>query len=210
TNGTVAAGMVLRGGTARTASPDTVRHESLVTARDRLSRGRTIWFTGLSGSGKSSVAMLVEQKLLEKGVPAYVLDGDNLRHGLNADLGFSMVDRAENLRRLAHVATLLADSGQIVLVPAISPLAEHRELARRVHADAGVDFFEVFCDTPLDDCERRDPKGLYAKARAGLITHFTGIDSPYQRPKNPDLRLTPDRTPDELAASVIDLLERRE
>ena len=152
-----------------------------------------MWFTGLSGSGKSSVAMLVEQKLLEKGVPAYVLDGDNLRHGLNADLGFSMADRAENQRRLAHVAAILADSGQVVLVPAISPLEEHRALARQVTTEAGLDFFEVFCDTPLEDCERRDPKGLYAKARAGEITHFTGIDSPYQRPKNPDLRLTPDR-----------------
>jgi bifunctional enzyme CysN/CysC len=206
TNGTVAAGMVLRDVSARTSSPDTVRHQSLVTVEDRVSRGRTVWFTGLSGSGKSSVAMLVEQKLLERGFPAYVLDGDNLRHGLNADLGFSMADRAENLRRLAHVATLLADSGQVVLVPAISPLAEHRELARKVHNDAGFEFFEVFCDTPLEDCERRDPKGLYAKARAGLITHFTGIDSPYQRPKNPDLRLTHDHTPDELAQKVLDLL----
>ena len=209
TNRTVAAGMVLRDGSARSSSPNTVHHQSLVTAADRVMRGRTVWFTGLSGSGKSSVAMLVEQKLLEKGVPAYVLDGDNLRHGLNADLGFSMADRADNLRRLAYVATLLADSGQVVLVPAISPLAEHRELARRVHTEAGCDFFEVFCDTPLEDCERRDPKGLYAKARAGEITHFTGIDSPYQRPKNPDLRLTPDRTPDELAAMVIELLESR-
>ncbi|MCV7170278.1 sulfate adenylyltransferase subunit CysN [Mycobacterium manitobense] len=210
TNGTVAAGMVLRDNRNDVASPNTVRHESLVSTQDRLTRGRTVWFTGLSGAGKSSVAMLVEQKLLEKGVPAYVLDGDNLRHGLNADLGFSMADRAENLRRLAHVATLLADSGQIVLVPAISPLEEHRELARRVHTGAGTDFFEVFCDTPLEDCERRDPKGLYKKARAGEITHFTGIDSPYQRPKNPDLRLTSDHTPDELAAMVIDLLESRE
>ena len=209
TNGTVAAGMVLRDVSAQTASPNTVRHQSLVTAADRSARGRTVWFTGLSGSGKSSVAMLVERKLLEKGVPAYVLDGDNLRHGLNADLGFSMADRAENLRRLAHVATLLADCGNIVLVPAISPLTEHRALARTVHADAGFDFVEVFCDTPLADCERRDPKGLYAKARAGEITHFTGIDSPYQRPKNPDLRLTPDRTLDEQAQLVIDLLEMR-
>ncbi len=209
TNGTVAAGMVLRDVSAHTASPNTVRHQSLVTAEDRLSRGRTVWLTGLSGAGKSSVAMLVEQKLLEKGVPAYVLDGDNLRHGLNADLGFSMADRAENLRRLAHVATLLADSGQIVLVPAISPLAEHRALARKVHDEAGFEFFEVFCDTPLKECERRDPKGLYAKARAGEITHFTGIDSPYQRPKTPDLRLTPDRTPDEMAQQVIDLIELR-
>lgn len=207
TNGTVAAGMVLRDVSARTPSPNTVRHRSLVTAQDRPPRGKTVWFTGLSGSGKSSVAMLVERKLLEKGISAYVLDGDNLRHGLNADLGFSMADRAENLRRLSHVATLLADCGHLVLVPAISPLAEHRALARKVHADAGIDFFEVFCDTPLQDCERRDPKGLYAKARAGEITHFTGIDSPYQRPKNPDLRLTPDRSIDGQAQEVIDLLE---
>lgn len=207
TNGTVAAGMVLRDVSARTPSPNAVRHRSLVTAQDRPPRGKTVWFTGLSGSGKSSVAMLVERKLLEKGISAYVLDGDNLRHGLNADLGFSMADRAENLRRLSHVATLLADCGHLVLVPAISPLAEHRALARKVHADAGIDFFEVFCDTPLQDCERRDPKGLYAKARAGEITHFTGIDSPYQRPKNPDLRLTPDRSIDEQAQEVIDLLE---
>ncbi|OBG26762.1 adenylyl-sulfate kinase [Mycobacterium sp. 852002-51057_SCH5723018] len=209
TNGTVAAGMVLRDVSAQAASPNTVRHKSLVTATDRASRGSTVWLTGLSGAGKSSVAMLVEQKLLEKGLPAYVLDGDNLRHGLNADLGFSMADRAENLRRLAHVATLLADSGQTVLVPAISPLAEHREMARNVHAEAGVDFVEVFCDTPLADCEKRDPKGLYAKARAGEITHFTGVDSPYQRPKNPDLRLTPESSLEEQAQSIIDLMESR-
>ena len=208
-NGTVAAGMVLREVLAHKASPNTVRHESLVTAEDRGIRGRTVWLTGLSGAGKSSVAVLVEQKMLEKGIPTYVLDGDNLRHGLNADLGFSMADRAENLRRLAHVATLLADSGQIVLVPAISPLAEHRAMARKVHDDAGFEFFEVFCDTPIAECERRDAKGLYAKARAGEITHFTGIDSPYQRPKNPDLRLTPDRSLDDMAQSVIDLLEAR-
>jgi bifunctional enzyme CysN/CysC len=208
TNGTVAAGMV-RDTTPvanRSATPNTVRHQSLVSAEDRLTKGRTLWFTGLSGSGKSSVAVLVEQKLLERGCPAYVLDGDNLRHGLNADLGFSMADRAENLRRLAHIACLMADSGLTVLVPAISPLEEHRALARAVHTSQGFEFFEVFLDTPLQDCERRDPKGLYAKARAGEITHFTGIDSPYQRPKNPDLRLTPDHTPDELAQFVIDLL----
>ncbi|MDA4105713.1 adenylyl-sulfate kinase [Mycolicibacterium holsaticum] len=209
TNGTVAAGMVLPHVASRTSSPNTVRHESLCTAADRLSTGRTVWFTGLSGSGKSSIAVRVEQKLLEKGIPAYVLDGDNLRHGLNADLGFSMADRAENQRRLAHVAALLAESGQVVLVPAISPLEEHRALARRVTNEAGLDFFEVFCDTPLEDCERRDPKGLYAKARAGEITHFTGIDSPYQRPKNPDLRLTPEQSVDEHADMVVELLESR-
>ena len=211
TNGTVAAGMVrdTTPAATRAATPNAVRHQNLVTAEDRLSRGSTVWFTGLSGSGKSSVAMLVEQKLLESGRPAYVLDGDNLRHGLNADLGFTMADRAENLRRLAHIATLLADSGQIVLVPAISPLEEHRALARRVHEDQGYDFFEVFCDTPLQDCERRDPKGLYAKARRGEITHFTGIDSPYQRPKNPDLRLTPDCAVEELAQRVIDMIDAK-
>lgn len=209
TNGTVAAGMVLRDVSGRVASPNTVRHESLVTAADRLSKGRTVWLTGLSGAGKSSVAMRVEQLLLERGTPAYVLDGDNLRHGLNADLGFSMADRAENLRRLAHVATLLADSGQIVLVPAISPLIEHRQLARQVHTDAGFDFIEVFCDTPLEDCEQRDPKGLYAKARAGLITHFTGIDSPYQRPRNPDVRLTPQDSVDTQARQVVAAIDSR-
>ena len=211
TNVTVAAGMVrdTTPAASRTASPNTVRHQSLVSAADRLTQGRTVWFTGLSGSGKSSVAVLVEQILLEHGNPAYILDGDNLRHGLNADLGFSMADRAENLRRLAHVATLMADAGLTVLVPAISPMSEHREAARAVHADAGIEFFEVFVDTPLEDCERRDPKGLYAKARRGEITHFTGIDSPYQRPRDPDLRLTPEYTAAELAHQVIDLLESR-
>jgi bifunctional enzyme CysN/CysC len=208
TNGTVAAGMVLRDVSAQAASPNTVRHKSSAAA-DARTRGKTVWFTGLSGSGKSSVAMLVEQKLLETDTPAYVLDGDNLRHGLNADLGFSMADRAENLRRIAHVAALLADSGQIVLVPAISPLAEQRALARQVHADAGLDFVEIFCDTPIDECERRDPKGLYAKARAGQITQFTGIDSPYQPPTNPELRLTPDDSVEEQAQRIVDLLRSR-
>ncbi len=208
TNGTVAAGMVLRDVSAQAASPNTVRHKSSSVGEART-RGKTVWFTGLSGSGKSSVAMLVEQTLLESGTPAYVLDGDNLRHGLNADLGFSMADRAENLRRLAHVAALLADSGQVVLVPAISPLAEQRELARKVHDDAGLDFVEVYCDTPIDECERRDPKGLYAKARAGEITQFTGIDSPYQPPTNPELRLTPEHIVEEQAQRVVDLLRSR-
>jgi len=211
TNVTVAAGMVRDTAPAatRTATPNTVRHQSLVTSGERLTMGRTLWFTGLSGSGKSSIAVLAEQSLLEQGSPAYILDGDNLRHGLNADLGFTMADRAENLRRLAHIATLMADAGLTVLVPAISPLEEHRELARKVHSEAGIEFFEVFVDTPLADCELRDPKGLYARARAGEITHFTGIDSPYQRPKNPDLRLTPDHTAAQLAEQVVALLESR-
>ena len=170
TNGTVAAGMILPHVTARTSSPNTVRHESLCKAEDRLSKGRTVWFTGLSGSGKSSVAMLVEQKLLEKGVPAYVLDGDNLRHGLNADLGFSMADRAENQRRLAHVAAILADSGQVVLVPAISPLEEHRALARQVTTDAGPRLLRGVLRHPAgglrDDATRRGCTPRRAPARS--------------------------------------------
>ena len=211
TNVTVAAGMVRETAPAskRTASPNAMRQRSLLTPADRLAKGRTVWFTGLSGSGKSSVATVTERMLIERGTPTYILDGDNMRHGLNSDLGFTMADRAENLRRLAHVATLMADAGLTVLVPAISPLREHRELARGLHDNAGIEFFEVFVDTPLEDCERRDPKGLYAKARRGEITHFTGIDSPYQRPQNPDLRLMTQDPVDELAAQVIGLLGPR-
>ncbi|QWF85326.1 adenylyl-sulfate kinase [Amycolatopsis sp. CA-230715] len=211
TNGTVGAGMVLPDSArdderAPTASPNVVRHASLVGPEDRQALGATMWFTGLSGSGKSSIAMAAERDLLAHGRPAFVLDGDNLRHGLNADLGFSLRDRAENLRRLAHVAALIAASGQIVLVPAISPLAEHRELARQVHFDAGVAFFEVHVDTPLEICERRDPKGLYAKARAGEISDFTGIGSPYEAPDDPDLRLDHTLGSADQAARLISLL----
>jgi bifunctional enzyme CysN/CysC len=191
---------------ARTASPNVTRHPSLVGACDRCSEGATIWFTGLSGSGKSTVAMAAEQLLLSRGRPAFVLDGDNLRHGLNADLGFSLADRTENLRRIAHVAALIAGSGQVVLVPAISPLAEHRELAERVHRDAGLDFYEVHVDTPLEICEERDCKGLYAKARAGEIEYFTGITSPYEAPADPDLRIVPDRDPTGQAAQILALV----
>jgi bifunctional enzyme CysN/CysC len=192
-------------------SPDVVWQRTETTREGRWRAlghpGVTVWLTGLPASGKSTLAAAAEAKLLAAGRSAYLLDGDNLRHGLNADLGFSMADRAENQRRLAHIAAILADSGQVVLVPAISPLEEHRELARQVTTAAGLSFFEVFMDTPIEDCERRDPKGLYAKARAGEITHFTGIDSPYQRPKDPDLHLTPEFSIDELADRVIELLE---
>ncbi|MGQ0481838.1 MAG: adenylyl-sulfate kinase [Pseudonocardia sp.] len=213
---TVGAGMVLPSPSAlrderneaseaeRTAG-EVSRHSSLVDARQRLSVGATVWFTGLSGSGKSSVAVLAERKLLAAGRPAYVLDGDNLRLGLNADLGFSMADRTENLRRIAHVACLLAEAGLVVLVPTISPLAEHRELARSIHAGAGIDFREVYLDTPLAVCEERDPKGLYARARAGEIAEFTGISSPYEPPTHPDLRLAHDRPPDELADRLVEV-----
>lgn len=177
-------------------------------ARDaRLSRGATVWFTGLSGSGKSTVAAICEQRLLGTGRPAYLLDGDNLRHGLNGDLGFSADDRRENIRRVGEVARLFADAGAIVLVPVISPYRADRAQARAVHQEVGLLFFEVFVDTPIDVCETRDPKGLYAKARAGEIKGFTGIDDPYEAPTAPELRLTPDDgTAEQQASRVLALL----
>jgi bifunctional enzyme CysN/CysC len=178
-------------------------------ARDaRLSRGATVWFTGLSGSGKSTVAALCELRLLGVGRPAYLLDGDNLRHGLNGDLGFSATDRSENIRRVGEVARLFADAGLVALVPVISPYRVDRAHARAAHQEVGLPFFEVFVDTPIDVCETRDPKGLYAKARAGEIKGFTGIDDPYEAPVEPELRLTPeDGTANELASRVLALLD---
>jgi bifunctional enzyme CysN/CysC len=186
------------------ASPDTVWHPGLVARSARGTAGATVWFTGLSGSGKSTVAHAVERRLVDAGRPAYVLDGDNLRHGLNGDLGFSADDRAENVRRVAHVARLFADAGVIALVPLISPLRAHRELSRVLHTEAGLPFLEVYVDTPLEECERRDVKGLYARARAGEIRGFTGIDDPYEAPDAPDLRLVPaDGDAETMAALVI-------
>ena len=174
---------------------------------DRPFRGATVWLTGLSGSGKSTVAVEVERRLVAAGRPAYVLDGDNLRHGLNADLGFGDDDRAENVRRVSEVARLLADAGVVALVPVISPFRAGRERARAIHDEAGVRFVEVFVDTPIEVCEQRDPKGLYKKARAGELPGFTGIDSPYEPPVSPDLVLTPDDgDPAAQAARVLDLL----
>jgi bifunctional enzyme CysN/CysC len=173
--------------------PDNVVwHEGAVARADRSSVGATVWFTGLSGSGKSTVAVAVERSLVAAGRPAYLLDGDNLRHGLNADLGFSAEDRTENIRRVGEVARLFADAGVVALVPVISPYRADRARARQIHEALGLPFVEVFVDTPLALCEARDPKGLYARARAGEITGFTGIDDPYEAPEAPDLRLTPD------------------
>jgi bifunctional enzyme CysN/CysC len=178
-----------------------------VTRDARLSRGATVWFTGLSGSGKSTVAAICEQRLLGVGRPAYLLDGDNLRHGLNGDLGFSAVDRTENIRRVGEVARLFADAGVIALVPVISPYRADREQARSTHRGMGIPFFEVFVDTPIEVCETRDPKGLYAKARAGELKGFTGIDDPYEAPAEPELRLTPDDgTAEDQASRVLALL----
>jgi bifunctional enzyme CysN/CysC len=170
-------------------------------------RGATVWLTGLSGSGKSTVAVELERRLVLAGRPAYILDGDNLRHGLNADLGFSDDDRAENVRRVGEVARLLADAGVVALVPVISPFRAGRDAIRAKHEDAGVPFLEVFVDTPLELCEQRDPKGLYKKARAGELRGFTGIDSPYEPPSSPELVLTPgDGDPSQQAERVLALL----
>lgn len=165
--------------------------------------GMTLWLTGLSGSGKSTVAVELEQQLIAARKPAYLLDGDNLRFGLNGDLGFSADDRDENVRRVAHVARLFADAGMIAIVPLISPYRAARQLARELHEAAGLPFAEVFVDTPLAICEARDPKGLYKKARAGEITGMTGIDDPYEAPLTPEYRVTPD---DGSAAEIAELL----
>ncbi len=184
-----------------------VWHEGAVARADRGAAGATVWFTGLSGSGKSTVAVEVERALVAAGRPAYLLDGDNVRHGLNADLGFSAGDRTENIRRVGEVARLFADAGVVALVPVISPYRADRDRARAIHDAVGLPFVEVFVDTPLAVCEQRDPKGLYAKARAGEISGFTGIDDPYEAPEAPDLRLTPDDgTPAAQAARVLALL----
>ena len=205
TNRTVAAGMILARETGR--RNEIVWHSSAVERAERASAGATLWLTGLSGSGKSTIAVELERRLVDSGRPAYLLDGDNLRHGLNADLGFSDADRRENIRRVAEVAALFADAGVVVVVSLISPFAEQRELARQVHADRGLPFGEIFVDTPLEVCERRDPKGLYARARAGEIRDFTGIDSPYERPEHADVVITPeDGTPAEVATRILEAL----
>lgn len=187
-------------------APNVVWHETSVTRAQRWGRhrlsGATVWFTGLSGSGKSTLANAVAAALLDAGRPAYVLDGDNVRHGLNAGLGFSAVDRAENVRRVGEVAKLMADAGLVALVPVISPYRTDRDRVRAAHEAAHLPFVEIFVDTPLSLCEERDPKGLYAKARAGELTGMTGIDDPYEAPDRPELRLEPgDLTA--LAATVI-------
>src|SRR5690606_26334270 len=183
-------------------------HDGEVGRADRPTLGATVWLTGLSGSGKSTVAVALERLLVQAGRPSYRLDGDNLRLGLNADLGFSAADRDENVRRAGEVARLLADAGVVAIVPLISPYRAGRDRARAVHAEAGVPFVEVFVDTPIELCEQRDPKGLYAKARAGEITGFTGIDDPYEAPEAPELVLTPaDGAPEAQAARVLALLD---
>jgi bifunctional enzyme CysN/CysC len=206
TNNTVAAGMIT--GPSQKDSK-VVWHSGSVQRADRASQGMTVWLTGLSGSGKSSVAAELERRLVSSGRPAYLLDGDNLRHGLNAGLGFSADDRAENVRRTGEVAKLFADAGLVAIVSLVSPYAADRERVRASHAETGLPYVEVFVDTPLSVCEDRDPKGMYAKARAGEISNFTGIDDPYEAPEAPHLRLRPeDGDAAAQAALVLDLVER--
>ncbi|KAI5862666.1 adenylylsulfate kinase [Durotheca rogersii] len=182
----------------------------------RGQRGLTLWFTGLSASGKSTVAVALEQHLLHLGVAAYRLDGDNVRFGLNKDLGFSDGDRAENIRRVAEVARLFADAAVVAIASFISPFRADRELARALHAshehdaDGPLPFVEVFVDVPLAVAEARDPKGLYRRARAGEVKHFTGIDSPYEPPENPDIVLRTDQASvEDCVAQVVRWLEDR-
>ena len=193
-------------------TPGVVWHHGAVSRSERSrvtgGSGSVVWFTGLSGSGKSTVAVEVERALVASGRAAYLLDGDNLRHGLNGDLGFSAEDRGENVRRVGEVAALFADAGVVALVPLVSPYRDDRDRVRRRVLDAGITFLEVFVDTPLELCESRDPKGLYARARAGELTGMTGIDDPYEAPTAPELVLQPtDGDPAAQAALVLDLLD---
>jgi bifunctional enzyme CysN/CysC len=162
-----------------------------------------LWFTGLSGSGKSTIANLVEKALHQRGIHTMMLDGDNIRHGLNRDLGFTEADRVENIRRVGEVAKLFVESGLVVLSCFISPFRAEREMVRELLAPG--ELVEIFIDVPLEECIRRDPKGLYAKALAGLITNFTGIDSPYEAPEAPDIRIAGmEETPELAAARIVD------
>ena len=165
--------------------------------------GATVWMTGLPASGKSTVAAAVEARLLESGRSAFVLDGDNLRHGLNGDLGFSAEDRAENVRRTAEVSALLADAGVVVLVALVSPYRADRAAARAAHDRRGLPFLEVHVATTLEECERRDPKGLYARARAGELSGMTGVDDPYEPPEAPDVVVGGGEPLEEAVARVI-------
>ncbi|WP_280413217.1 adenylyl-sulfate kinase [Nocardia asiatica] len=206
TNNTVAAGMITG---PSLPSSRVVWHSTAVERDERATRGLTVWLTGLSGSGKSTVAVELERRLVAAGRPAFLLDGDNLRHGLNSDLGFSAADREENVRRVGEVAKLFAEAGVVAVVSLISPYRADRDRVRAAHEAAGIPFLEVFVDTPLAVCEARDPKGMYAKARAGEIRDFTGIDDPYEAPTEAEIVLRPDHgDPTSMAATVIARLSR--
>jgi len=188
-------------------------HHSHISRDARLAnmgqRGCTVWFTGLSGSGKSTVAAAFEKAIIQHRHHAYRLDGDNIRHGLCANLGFSAEDREENIRRIGEVAKLFADAGLITITSFISPYRAGRNAVRQLHDDAGLPFFEVFIDCPVEEAERRDPKGLYKKARAGQIKDFTGIDAPFEEPLQPQLVLrTNELSVEQSVGRLITMLER--
>ncbi len=190
-------------------------HDGTVSPEERHKtmgqKGGTLWLTGLSASGKSTIAVALEQVLLQRGKHAYRLDGDNIRHGLNNNLGFSAEDRAENIRRIGEVAKLFTEAGIVTIASFISPYTADRDNARRMHADAGLAFLEVFVDCPLEEAERRDPKGLYKKARAGEIKGFTGIDDPYEAPANAELHLHTDQlSVAESVEAMLELLEKKD
>lgn len=207
TNATVGCGMVrfpLRRASNITWYPTKV--DKVTRASAKAQTPCVLWFTGLSGSGKSTIADLMEQKLTALGKHTMLLDGDNVRHGLNRDLGFSAADRVENIRRAAEAAKLMVEAGLITLVSFISPFRNERAMARQLFAEG--EFLEIYVDTPLSVCEARDPKGLYKKARAGNLPNFTGIDSPYEPPQSPELRVEGgERPPHELADHIIHMLE---
>jgi len=190
-------------------------HESHVerSEREKLlnQKGFTIWMTGLPSSGKSTTAFTLEHELMKKGHLAYVLDGDNIRYGLNKNLGFSAEDREENIRRIGEVTRLFADAGVVTITSFISPYRKDRDLARKIHDETGLIFIEIFVDTPVEICEERDPKGLYKKARKGEIKGFTGVDDPYESPDNPELVLkTESRSPEQVAGEIFEYLCNRE
>ena len=218
TNATVAAGMVLEahedpGPPTGPHSPDVIWHEPALPRRERWAvlglRGATVWLTGLPASGKSTIAEELERALVASGRPAYLLDGENVRHGLSGDLGFSAADRHEHARRVASVARMIADAGLVTVVALVSPAAADREAARQLHDEAGLDFVEAWVDTPVEECERRDPHGLYARARAGTLSGFTGVDAPYEAPEQPDVRLRgAEETVDQSVQRVLEALAR--
>jgi adenylylsulfate kinase len=188
-------------------------HEGHATREERNAllkqKGCTIWFTGLSGSGKSTIAFTLEHALVQRGRLAYVLDGDNIRHGLNKNLGFSAQDREENIRRIGEVAKLFADAGVITMTSFISPYRKDRDNVRSLHVEGKLPFIEVHCATPIETCEQRDPKGLYKKARAGQLKGFTGIDDPYEAPEKAEVTIDATGTsPQEAAVQLIEYLEK--
>lgn len=201
--------MAEQGARPEPVSANIVRAEGHVDGPARAKNlghlSRTVWFTGLSGSGKSTLAFAVEQALVEKGVAAYVLDGDNIRFGLNRDLGFSPEDRTENIRRIGEVCRLFQDAGMIVLTAFVSPYLADRDAVRSLHPQGS--FIEVFVDTPIEVCEARDVKGLYAKARAGEIPEFTGISAPYEPPVNPEITVDTSNPLAECVAQVVAQLD---